>query len=117
MYVWLNGVPTWRRYRLYARSTATSRHERPASSTSRLKPSSSASPLEHREERLLEDASDAPVRRIASGTRSRKCLIQRGSSPAGVIVYGRSSSTIDAHVGEARQHLGERRLRAERRRA
>ena len=44
MYAWLNVVPAWRRYLQYARSTTTSRHDSPARSVNRLKPSFSASP-------------------------------------------------------------------------
>ena len=94
MYAWLNTVPVWRRYLQYARRSATSRQARPARSTRRLNPSSSARPSTTARNASSNDRSSAPPTFVPALGRMRNHLIQRGSSPSGIRVYGCSSSTI-----------------------
>ena len=92
---------------------------RPAPSTSRLKPSSSARPSTHREERVFEQCARGPGRRTRRSRRPQPepldpaRLRARPASDS----YGCSSSTTHAHVRQAGEHLRQRRLRDRGRRA
>ena len=83
-------------------------------STSRLNPSSSASAVDDREERFLERGRSARgVDRRAAGARRRNHLIHRGVATGGRDRVRMLVVDDHAHVREARQHVRERRLRAE----
>ena len=67
---------------------------------------------QHREERVLEQVADRARRDRVRRNAEPEVLDPPARQPAGLYVVGALVVDGDTHVGEARQHFGERRLRA-----